>query len=67
MLSGFMRDVTGSYNICFLFMGTCMVLGSLPLLLVSDDVTSKSAAMKVSSVNEVEKAEGKNSSTPSKE
>ncbi|XP_023248288.1 monocarboxylate transporter 12-like isoform X2 [Copidosoma floridanum] len=36
-LAGLMRDVTGSYNICFLFMGTCMVLGGLPLLLVSDD------------------------------
>ncbi|XP_011499502.1 PREDICTED: monocarboxylate transporter 13 [Ceratosolen solmsi marchali] len=66
-LAGFMRDVTGSYNICFLFMGTCMVLGSLPLLLVPDDVTCKSTAIKVSSASEVEISEGKNSSTLTKE
>lgn len=31
-LAGFMRDLTGGYEICFYCMGTCMVLGSVPLL-----------------------------------
>ncbi|XP_017465748.1 PREDICTED: uncharacterized protein LOC108358778 isoform X2 [Rhagoletis zephyria] len=31
-LAGFLRDVTGSYAICFYCMGACMVLGSIPLL-----------------------------------
>ena len=30
--SGYLRDVTGSYDICFYFMGTCMVLGGLLIL-----------------------------------
>ncbi|KAF7998310.1 hypothetical protein HCN44_009708 [Aphidius gifuensis] len=34
-LAGYLRDVTGSYSVCFLCMGTCMILGGLPLLLVS--------------------------------
>lgn len=29
-----MRDVTGGYEYCFYCMGTCMVLGGVPLLLV---------------------------------
>lgn len=33
-LAGYLRDVTGSYSVCFLCMGTCMILGGLPLLLV---------------------------------
>lgn len=33
-LSGFMRDITGGYEMCFYCMGTCMVLGGVPLLLV---------------------------------
>ncbi|KAL7295458.1 hypothetical protein TKK_0011111 [Trichogramma kaykai] len=36
-LAGLMRDSTGSYSICFLFMGTCMVLGGLPLMFVTYD------------------------------
>lgn len=30
-----MRDVTGGYEYCFYCMGTCMVLGGVPLLLVT--------------------------------
>ncbi|XP_058804097.1 monocarboxylate transporter 12 isoform X2 [Phymastichus coffea] len=40
-LAGFMRDMTGSYDVCFLFMGTCMLMGGLPLLLVSDNNKAK--------------------------
>ncbi|XP_015598462.1 monocarboxylate transporter 12 [Cephus cinctus] len=36
-LAGYLRDVTGSYSVCFLCMGTCMVLSGLPLLLVSGE------------------------------
>uniref|UniRef100_W8AK44 Monocarboxylate transporter 12 n=1 Tax=Ceratitis capitata TaxID=7213 RepID=W8AK44_CERCA len=31
-LAGFLRDLSGSYDICFYCMGACMVLGSIPLL-----------------------------------
>lgn len=31
-LAGFMKDLTGGYEICFYCMGTCMVLGSVPLI-----------------------------------
>lgn len=34
-LAGFLRDLSGGYEICFYCMGTCMVLGSVPLLLSS--------------------------------
>ncbi|KAI4489269.1 hypothetical protein M0804_004767 [Polistes exclamans] len=37
-LAGYLRDVTGSYTVCFLCMGTCMVMGGLPLLLVFNEV-----------------------------
>ncbi|XP_012277377.2 monocarboxylate transporter 13 [Orussus abietinus] len=36
-LTGYLRDVTGSYSVCFVCMGTCMVMGGLPLLLVFND------------------------------
>lgn len=39
-----MRDVTGSYNVCFLFMGSCMVLGGIPLLIVSDDSSAANSS-----------------------
>lgn len=29
-----MRDLSGGYEICFYCMGVCMVLGSIPLLVV---------------------------------
>ncbi|KAK0158448.1 hypothetical protein PV328_009448 [Microctonus aethiopoides] len=37
-LAGYLRDVTGSYSVCFLCMGTCMVLGGLPMLIVSGEI-----------------------------
>ncbi|CAL7946866.1 unnamed protein product [Xylocopa violacea] len=41
-LAGYLRDVTGSYTVCFLCMGTCMIMGGLPLLLVFNEVTNSS-------------------------
>lgn len=34
-LAGFLRDLTDGYEICFYCMGACMVLGSIPLLVVT--------------------------------
>lgn len=34
-LAGYMKDLTGGYEVCFYCMGTCMVLGSVPLLISS--------------------------------
>lgn len=34
-LAGYFRDLTGGYEICFYCMGACMVLGSIPLLVVT--------------------------------
>lgn len=31
-LAGFLRDLSGSYDICFYCMGSCMILGCIPLL-----------------------------------
>lgn len=31
-LTGFLRDLTGSYEACFYSMGACMMLGSIPLI-----------------------------------
>lgn len=31
-LTGFLRDLTGAYDICFYAMGTCMMIGSLPMI-----------------------------------
>lgn len=42
-LTGYLRDVTGSYTVCFLCMGTCMVVGGLPLLLVNENQTDPTA------------------------
>lgn len=41
-LAGYLRDVTGSYTVCFLCMGTCMVMGGLPMLLVFNEVSKSS-------------------------
>ncbi|XP_076287433.1 monocarboxylic acid transporter silnoon [Lasioglossum baleicum] len=49
-LAGYLRDVTGSYSVCFLCMGTCMVMGGLPMLLVFNEV-SKSSKMTVNAEN----------------
>lgn len=32
-LTGFLRDLTGAYDICFYAMGTCMMIGCLPMLI----------------------------------
>lgn len=34
-LAGYFRDLTGGYEICFYCMGACMVLGCIPLLVVT--------------------------------
>lgn len=34
-LAGYLKDLTGGYEICFYCMGACMVLGSIPLLVVA--------------------------------
>ncbi|XP_055904859.1 uncharacterized protein LOC129940519 [Eupeodes corollae] len=31
-LAGFLRDLSGSYDICFYCMGSCMIMGCIPLL-----------------------------------
>lgn len=49
-IPGYLRDVTGSYSVCFLCMGTCMVMGGLPLLLVFNEV-SESSKMTVNNEN----------------
>ncbi|XP_029165635.1 monocarboxylate transporter 12-like [Nylanderia fulva] len=47
-LAGYLRDVTGSYTVCFLCMGTCMVVGGLPLLLVfNENQTNSTTATKL--------------------
>ncbi|XP_049540360.1 uncharacterized protein LOC125954255 [Anopheles darlingi] len=33
-LAGLLRDVSGGYEICFYCMGVCMVLGSVPLIVI---------------------------------
>lgn len=45
-LAGFLKDLSGGYELCFYCMGTCMVLGSVPLLisnavLDNDDETNE--------------------------
>lgn len=50
-LAGFLRDVTGSYSACFLCMGTCMVLGGLPLLLVANDASKTESELPVETEN----------------
>lgn len=34
-LAGYLKDLTDGYEICFYCMGACMVLGSLPLMIVT--------------------------------
>lgn len=45
-LAGFLKDLTGGYEACFYCMGACMVLGSVPLIVLTilepnDDVDEK--------------------------
>ncbi|XP_017884060.1 monocarboxylate transporter 12 [Ceratina calcarata] len=57
-LTGYLRDVTGSYTVCFLCMGTCMVMGGLPMLLVFNEV-SKSSTVDNENSNRQEEATAK--------
>lgn len=34
-LAGFLKDLTGGYEVCFYCMGACMVLGSVPLIVLT--------------------------------
>lgn len=34
-LAGYFKDLTGGYEICFLCMGACMALGTIPLLVLA--------------------------------
>lgn len=34
-LAGYLKDLTGGYEICFYCMGACMLLGSVPLIALS--------------------------------
>lgn len=47
-LAGYLKDLTGGYETCFYCMGACMVLGSVPLLVLivetnNNDANSTSA------------------------
>ncbi|XP_012528579.1 monocarboxylate transporter 12 [Monomorium pharaonis] len=50
-LAGYLRDVTGSYTVCFLCMGTCMVIGGLPMLLVFNENQTNSTKLPVNAEN----------------
>lgn len=34
-LAGYMKDLSGGYEICFYCMGACMLLGSIPILVLA--------------------------------
>lgn len=34
-LAGFLKDLSGGYELCFYCMGACMVLGSVPLIVLT--------------------------------
>lgn len=42
-LAGFLRDLTGGYEICFYCMGACMVLGCVPLLVLIVETSNNEA------------------------
>lgn len=55
-LAGYLKDLTGGYEICFFCMGTCMVLGSIPMILLAfidqdDDSTTAAEESDVSTVS----------------
>lgn len=55
-LAGYLKDLTGGYEICFFCMGTCMVLGSIPMLFLSffdqdDDPTTTAEESDTSTVS----------------
>ncbi|XP_063993451.1 monocarboxylate transporter 12-B [Diachasmimorpha longicaudata] len=47
-LAGYLRDLTGSYSVCFVCMGTCMVLGGIPLLVVPTEPRKQTLTTKLS-------------------
>lgn len=42
-LAGFLKDLTGGYETCFYCMGACMVLGSVPLLVLIIETNNNDA------------------------
>lgn len=55
-LAGYLKDLTGGYEICFFCMGTCMVLGSIPMILLAffeqdDDSTTTAEESDVSTLS----------------
>lgn len=53
-LTGFMRDQTGSYDVCFYSMGACMMLGSIPMI-ASIALGDRNAAAEESEGDQVER------------
>lgn len=43
-LAGYLRDLTGGYEICFYCMGVCMILGTLPLLFLSSFIRNNDSS-----------------------
>lgn len=55
-LAGFLKDLTGGYEVCFYCMGACMVLGSVPLIVLTiieptGEATSNSEESEVTTVS----------------
>lgn len=44
---GCLRDLYGSYEICFYTMGICMILGSLPLLIIIFEEKQKTKPVEI--------------------
>lgn len=42
-LAGFLKDLTGGYEICFYCMGACMVLGSVPVIVLIIETNNNDA------------------------
>ncbi|EEB11728.1 hypothetical protein Phum_PHUM130210 [Pediculus humanus corporis] len=57
----YLRDITGSYEICFYFMGTCMVLGGIVFMLEPIAVDCKFINSSSSSVPKINLPEQSNS------
>lgn len=55
-LAGYLRDLTGDYGTCFYCMGVCMVLGCIPMIVLTilepnGDETPSSEESDVSTVS----------------
>lgn len=55
-LAGYLKDLSGGYELCFYCMGACMVLGSVPLIVLTileptDETTPNSEESDVSTVS----------------